>query len=77
MNTVEPLLPELSTFVIEIAIEKLKRSKSPGTDRIPAELKSRSSRFNISNYGILPQHYTAVKASNLASAELIPARMTH
>ena len=34
--TAEPLLPELSAFEVEMAIEKLKRS--PGTDKIPAEL---------------------------------------
>jgi hypothetical protein len=29
---------ETSAFEVEMAIEKLKRHKSPGTDRIPAEL---------------------------------------
>jgi hypothetical protein len=33
-----PLVPESSSFEIEIAIEKLKRYKSPGIDQIPAEL---------------------------------------
>jgi hypothetical protein len=32
------LLSELSPFEVEIAIEKLKRYKSPGSDHIPAEL---------------------------------------
>ena len=36
IHTAEPLLPELSAFEVEMAIEKLKRS--PGTDKIPAEL---------------------------------------
>ena len=36
--TAEPLVPEPSTFEFEMAIEKLKRHKSPGTDHIPAEL---------------------------------------
>jgi len=31
-------VPEPSTFEFEMAIEKLKRHKSPGTDQIPAEL---------------------------------------
>ena len=31
-------MPEPSAFEIEIAFEKLKRHKSPGTDQIPAEL---------------------------------------
>jgi hypothetical protein len=34
----EPLVPEPSDSEVEIAIEKLKRHKSPGTDQIPAEL---------------------------------------
>ena len=38
IHTAEPLVPELSAFEVELAIEKLKRHKSPGTDRIPAEL---------------------------------------
>ena len=33
----EPLVPEPSAFEVEMAIEKLKRHKSPGTDQIPAE----------------------------------------
>jgi hypothetical protein len=38
IHTVEPLVPEPSSTEVEIAIEKLKRYKSPGTDQIPAEL---------------------------------------
>jgi hypothetical protein len=38
IHTAEPLLHELSAFEIEMAIEKLKRHKSPGIDQIPAEL---------------------------------------
>jgi hypothetical protein len=34
----EPLVPKPSAFEVEITIEKLKRHKSPGTDKIPAEL---------------------------------------
>jgi hypothetical protein len=33
-----PLVPEPSSSEVKIAIEKLKRYKSPGTDQIPAEL---------------------------------------
>ena len=34
--TAEPLVPQPSAFEIKIAIEKLKRHKSPGIDQIPA-----------------------------------------
>jgi hypothetical protein len=37
-HTAEPLVPEPSRFEVEIAIEKRKGYKSPGTDQIPAEL---------------------------------------
>jgi len=38
IHTVEPLVPEPSTFEVELAIEKLKNHQSPGIDQIPAEL---------------------------------------
>jgi hypothetical protein len=38
MYIAEPLVPESSAFEVEMAIGKLKRYKSPGTDQIPAEL---------------------------------------
>ena len=38
IHTVEPLVPEPSTFEVELAIGKLKNRKSPGIDQIPAEL---------------------------------------
>ena len=37
-HTAEPLVPQPSAFEIDLAIEKLKSHKSPGTDHIPAEL---------------------------------------
>ena len=37
-HTAEPLVSEPSAFEFEMAIEKLKRHKSPGIDQIPAEL---------------------------------------
>jgi hypothetical protein len=37
-HTAEPLVPEPSDSEFEMAIEKLKRHKSPGSDQIPAEL---------------------------------------
>jgi hypothetical protein len=33
IHTAEPLVPEPSAFDVEMAIEKLKRYKSPGIDR--------------------------------------------
>jgi hypothetical protein len=37
IHTAEPLVPKPSSFEVEIAIEKLKRYKSPGIDQILAE----------------------------------------
>jgi hypothetical protein len=37
-HTTEPLVHEPSAFEFEMAIEKLKEHKSPGTDPITAEL---------------------------------------
>jgi hypothetical protein len=34
----EPIVPEPSSFEVQISIEKLKRFKSPDIDQIPAEL---------------------------------------
>jgi hypothetical protein len=38
IRTAERLVPEASVIEVEMAIEKLKRHKSPGIDQIPAEL---------------------------------------
>jgi hypothetical protein len=38
LHTAEPLLRDPSTFEVQIAIEKLKRHKSPSIDQITAEL---------------------------------------
>jgi hypothetical protein len=38
VHVAKPLVPEPSAFEFEMAIEKLKRHKSPGIDQIPAEL---------------------------------------
>jgi hypothetical protein len=38
IHTVESLVPDPSCFEVEIAIAKLKRYKSPGSDQIPAEV---------------------------------------
>ena len=38
MHAAEPLVPEPSTFEVEMAISKIKRRRLPGVDQIPAEL---------------------------------------
>jgi len=38
IHTAEPLVPERSASEVELAIDKLKRHKSPDIDQIPAEL---------------------------------------
>jgi hypothetical protein len=38
VHTAEPLVPDPSTFVVEFGIAKSKSYKSPGRDKIPAEL---------------------------------------
>jgi hypothetical protein len=38
MHAVEPFVPEPVCFVVEVAIEKLKRYKSPGIDQISGEV---------------------------------------
>jgi hypothetical protein len=38
IHTAEPLVPEPSAFEVEMAIENIKRYKSPGIEQIPAEL---------------------------------------
>jgi hypothetical protein len=37
-HTVEPLVPEPTSYAVDIAIEELKRYKSPGSDGTTAEL---------------------------------------
>jgi hypothetical protein len=38
LHIAEPLVPEPIAFEVEVAIEELKRHKSPGIDQIPAEI---------------------------------------
>jgi len=44
IHTAEPLVPEPSASETEMAIEKLKRHKSPSTDLLPAELMKAGGR---------------------------------
>jgi hypothetical protein len=37
VHRAEPLVPEPSAFEVEMAVGKLKRHKSPGTDQTPVE----------------------------------------
>jgi len=39
INIAQPIVLELSTFEVEMAIKMLKRHKSPGTDQIPVLTK--------------------------------------
>jgi len=56
-------VPEPSAFEVELAIEKLKRHKSPGIDQIPAELIKAGGRTI---------RYEIHKLINLLKAELNP-----
>ena len=54
IHTAEPLVPEPSAFEIEMAIEKLKRHKSPGLDEIPTEpIKQRVEQFTRRSINLL------------------------
>ena len=44
IHTAEPPVSESSAFEVELAIEKLKSHKSPGTDQIPTELMKAGGR---------------------------------
>ena len=53
-HTAEPLVSEPSAFEVDLAIEKLKRHKSPGIDQIPAELiKEGVEQFAIRSINLL------------------------
>jgi len=54
MHTAEPLVLEPSAFQIEMAIEKLKKHKSPGVDQIPAEMfKAESRTFRSETHKVI------------------------
>ena len=53
-HTAEQLVPELSAFEVEMAIEKLNKQKSPGTDQIPAEfIKAGVEQFTLRSLNLL------------------------
>jgi hypothetical protein len=82
--TAEPLVPELSTFEVEVAVVKLKRHKSPGADQIPAEMMkaggmtihSEIHKFinSVWNKGELPEEWKNDKTgcSNYRCISLLP-----
>ena len=45
IHTAELLVPELSALEVQMAIEKLRKHKSPGIDQIPAELTKAGGRI--------------------------------
>jgi hypothetical protein len=49
IHMAEPLVPGPSRLEVEIAIAKLKKYKSPGSDQIPAELNSSRRRVVLSS----------------------------
>jgi hypothetical protein len=67
VHTAEPLVPQTSASEVGVAIGKLNRHKSPGTDQIPAELIKAGSRtirselhkliISISNMEELPEQW--------------------
>jgi hypothetical protein len=48
LHTAEPLVPGPSRLEVEIAIAKLKKYKSPGSDQIPVELIQTGSEILLS-----------------------------
>ena len=47
IHTAETLVPEPSTFEVELAIENLNSHRSPGIDQIPTELIKANNRYEI------------------------------
>jgi len=53
IHTAEPLVLELSAFEFEMAIEKLKRRRSPGIEQIPTELITAGCRTILRSINLL------------------------
>jgi hypothetical protein len=56
IHTAEQLVPHPSLFEVEIAITKLKRYKSPGSDQIPAKLIYAVTWFVYVDISIMSTH---------------------
>ena len=52
-HTAEPVVSEPSAFEVDLAIEKLKRHKSPGIDQIPAKLIKGVEQFAITSINLM------------------------
>jgi hypothetical protein len=54
IHTAEPLVSELSAFEVKMAIEELKRCKSPGNEQIQAEfIKAGVEQFAMRSINLL------------------------
>jgi hypothetical protein len=54
IHTADPLVLEPSASQVEMAIEKLKRHRSPGVDQIPAEvIKAESRTFHSETHKLI------------------------
>ena len=53
IHTAEPLMPDPSTFEVELAIGKLKNHRSPGIDQIPAEIRQWVEQFTVRSINLL------------------------
>ena len=64
-HTAESLMPQLSAFELEMAIETIKRLKSPGFDQIPTEvIKSSGRTFRSEIYKLINPYPTAFPYGN-------------
>jgi hypothetical protein len=59
IHAAEPLVPEPSAFEFQTAVEKHKRSKSLGIDKIPAERIKTGSRIIRSEIHMLFNHISS------------------
>jgi len=67
----ETLVPQPSAFEVEMAIEKLKRHKSPGIDQIPAKLFQQGvEQFALKSISLLIRFGIGGIASGLEGVDL-------